>query len=91
MAFRLRPPTASTRWSTSGLTSNFDDYSPQGYESLGPAYVLVTLRQTARLRGSDQHLVEPLYMLWELAEGKLQETWAYTDKAQALEAAELQE
>jgi len=75
------------------LDRTFDDYSlsPQGYESLGPAYVLVTLRQTARLRGSDQHLVEPLYMLWELAEGKLQETWAYTDKAQALEAAELQE
>src|SRR5689334_2681568 len=38
------------------LDSTFTDYSliPQRYEPFGDSHVLVTLRQTARLRGSDQ-------------------------------------
>ena len=75
------------------LDTTFIDHGliPQGYEPIGPAHVLVTVRQTARLRGSDQRLIETLYMLWHLAEGKLQETWTFTDRAQALEAAGVSE
>jgi len=54
-------------------------------------HVLVTLRQTARLRGSDQRLVESLYMLWQLSEGRVQETWTFTDRMQALAAGGLSE
>jgi len=72
------------------LDATFTDYSliPQSYEPIGPAHVLVTLQQTARLRGSDQMLSELIYMLW-LVEGKAQETWTYADREEALEAAGL--
>ena len=75
------------------LDATFTDYSliPESYEPIGPDHVLVTLRQTARLRGSDQRLVESLYMLWQLSEGKVQETWTFTDRMQALAAGGLSE
>jgi hypothetical protein len=75
------------------LDTTFTDHSlvPQSYEAIGTAHVLVTLRQTARLRGSNQRIHETIYMLWHLAEGRAQETWTLTDKAQALEAAGLSE
>ena len=73
------------------LDTTFTDYSlvPQNYEPIGPAHVLVTMRQTARLRGSDQSINELIYMLWHLVEGKLQETWTFTDRAEAIDAAGL--
>ena len=70
------------------LDATFVDHSlvPTRYEDLEP-YVLVTLRQTARLRGSDQRISETIYMLWFLSGGRIQETWTFTDKAAAIEAA----
>jgi hypothetical protein len=70
------------------LDATFTDYSliPQSYEPIGPAHVLVTLRQTARLRGSDEQLTELIYMLWHLTEGKARETWTSTDREQVLAA-----
>jgi hypothetical protein len=75
------------------LDATFTDYSltPHSYEPIGAAYVLVTLRQTARLRGSDQLLTELIYMLWHLVEGRAQETWTSTVREQVLEAAGLSE
>jgi hypothetical protein len=75
------------------LDATFTDYSliPQSYESIGSTHVLVTLRQTARLRGSDQLLTELIYMLWQLVDGRAQETWTFTDRERALEAAGLSE
>jgi hypothetical protein len=63
----------------------------QRYEPVGPAHVLVTLRQTARLRGSDQQLTELIYMLWHLVEGRAQETWTSSVREQALKAGGLLE
>ena len=70
------------------LDMTFADHSlvPTHYEAIG-TYVLVTLRQTARLRGSNQELNETIYQLWLLTEGMVQETWTYTQRAEALEAA----
>jgi hypothetical protein len=70
------------------LDATWADHSlvPESYEPIGPAHVLVTLRQTARLRGSDQQLVERLYMLWHLSDGRAQETWTSVDRAQVLGA-----
>ena len=75
------------------LDSTFIDYSltPESYEPVGPAHVLVTMSQTTRLRGSDQQIVETLYMLWHLIDGKAHETWTSTDREQALEAGGLSE
>ena len=75
------------------LDETWTDHSlvPERYEPIGPAHVLVTVRQTARLRGSDRRLAEMLYMLWHLTEGKAQETWTATDRDEALKAAGLSE
>lgn len=75
------------------LDTTFTDCSliPQSYEPVGPAHVLVRLRQTARLRDSDQRLNETLYMLWHLTGGKAEETWTFTVREQALESAGLSE
>ncbi len=74
------------------LDATFTDHSmvPTRYEEIGP-YVLVTLQQTARLRGSDHEINLTLYQLWLLSGGKIQETWVFTYKEEALEAAGLSE
>ena len=75
------------------LDATYIDYSlvPEGYEPIGPAHVLVTLLETARLRGSDQQIVQHLYMLWRVKEGRVQETWTSTDREQAVRAGGLSE
>lgn len=69
--------------------ATFTDYSliPESYEPVGPDHVLVTLRQTARLEGSEQMLTELIYMLWHLVEGTVHETWTFVDRDEAIEAA----
>jgi hypothetical protein len=85
MAYRLDEMTAL--WAD--LDSTFSDHSlvPQSYEAIGSTDVLVTLHQTARLRGSDHRINDTIYMLWRLVEGRADETWTFTDRAMALEAA----
>jgi hypothetical protein len=82
------PPPGTKSCAGSILDSTFADYSliPQSYEPIRPDHVLVTLRQTARLRDSDQRLTELIYMLWHPAGGRVQETWTFTDRDEALEA-----
>lgn len=74
------------------LDTTFTDHSlvPMHYEEIG-TYVLVTLQQTARLRGSDDEINFTFYQLWLVSEGKIQETRTFTDNAEALEAAGLPE
>ena len=71
------------------IDTTFSDHSlvPQSYEAIGSTDVLVTLHQTARLRGSDHRINETIYMLWRLVDGRAEETWTFTDRAKALEAA----
>jgi hypothetical protein len=75
------------------LDATYTDYSlvPEVYEPIGPSHVLVTLLATTRLRGSDRQLVEHLYMLWRVTDGRVQETWTATDREQALKAGGLAE
>ena len=73
------------------LDATFTDHSlvPAAYEAIGSAHVLVTLQQTALLPGSDQRLTDTIYMLWHLSEGRVRETWTFTDETQARAAAGL--
>ena len=75
------------------LDATYTDYSlvPKSYEPIGPAHVLVTLLQTARLRDSGDQIDETLYMLWHLSDGKAQETWTATDREQVFKAGGLPE
>lgn len=70
------------------LDATFTDHSlvPTDYEDLGP-YVLVTIHQTARLRGSETEIDQTLYHLWLVIEGKIQETRAFAERAEALKSA----
>jgi ketosteroid isomerase-like protein len=78
----------TTLWADLDATLTDHSLVPTHYEAIG-TYVLVTLQQTARLRGSNQELNETIYQLWLLTEGTIQETWTYTQRAEALEAAGL--
>jgi hypothetical protein len=73
------------------LDATFTDYSlsPESYEALGEEYVLVRLRQSARLRGSNARLDETVYHLWNISGGKAVEAWTYGREAEALESAGL--
>ena len=72
------------------LDATFTEHAlePQGYEAVGPSHVLVTLRQRARLRGSDEWIDDTIYMLWRLDEdGRARETHTFGARAEAVEAA----
>ena len=70
------------------LDATFTDHSlvPTQYEAVG-TFVLVTLQQTARALDSDLEINDTIYQLWLLTDGKVQETWTFTERAEALEAA----
>jgi ketosteroid isomerase-like protein len=72
------------------LEATFTDYSltPESYEALGD-YVVVTLHQSARLRGSSQRIDETICHLWHVVAGKAREGWTFGRKGEALEAAGL--
>jgi ketosteroid isomerase-like protein len=71
------------------LDSTYMDYelSPENYETIG-GDVLVRSRQSARLRGSEVRLDESVFHLWRLRDGKVIETWTYSNEQDALAAAE---
>ncbi len=74
------------------LDSTFTDYSlsPVDSEVFGE-YVLVTVHQRARLKGSHEWLEETVYHRWHIEDGKAQTAWTYALKAEALEAAGVSE
>jgi hypothetical protein len=53
--------------------------------------VLVTLRQSAQLRGSGSRVEAVIHHLWQLDHGKVLEAWTYAERAEALDAVGLLE
>lgn len=80
----------TTLWADLDATYTDHRLVPEDYEDLGD-HVLVRLQQTARLRGSDQDISGTIYMLWRVSALKIQETWTFTSRAEALEAVGLSE
>ena len=70
------------------LEDTFSEYSiaPEAFESLG-RHVLVTLRQNARMRGSDAWIDNTVWHLWDVTGGILREAWTFDDRAEAVAAA----
>jgi hypothetical protein len=53
--------------------------------------VIVTIKQSARLRGSDARVDSTIFHVWQIREGKPQQAWAYRSRSEALEAVGLRE
>ncbi len=58
------------------------------FEAIGD-YVVVTVKQSARLRGSDARIDDTIYHVWHVPNGRPRETWGYGSRDEALEAAGL--
>ena len=71
------------------LDATFGDHSvvPRRYEAIGPDFVLVALEQTVRLRDSDQRINLSVYQLWHVVDGRMAETWTFTEESDARAAA----
>lgn len=71
------------------LDATYTDFSlsPEDYQAVGADYVLVSIRQSTRLRGSNERYDEIIYHLWQIDDGKAVEAWTYPDRDEALEAA----
>jgi ketosteroid isomerase-like protein len=54
-------------------------------------FIVVAVRATARGRGSDVPMDIPMFHVFEVQHGKIRRSWAYLDRAEALEAAGLRE
>jgi ketosteroid isomerase-like protein len=69
------------------LDATYSEYRlvPEEFTPVGDN-VLVTVSQSARLRGSDANVQSTIYHVWQVREGKVQATWAYGSRAEALEA-----
>ena len=59
---------------------------PQEYTEVGD-YVVVTVENSARLRGSDVRIDSTIFHVWHVLNGKPQAAWGYTDRAEAFAAA----
>ena len=72
------------------LDATYSDYElvPQDFTALGD-YVVVTIKQSARLRGSELRAEETVFHLWRVSDGRLQEARGYGDWDAALKAAGL--
>lgn len=69
------------------LDDTYSDFSlvPEDFAAIGD-YVVVTVGLSARMRGSDTRLESTVYHVWDVGGGKPREAWAYTHRAEALEA-----
>ena len=72
------------------MDATFSDFQlvPSDFAGFGD-YVLVTVNQSTRVRGSELRVEATIYHLWHVTGGKVQEAWAYGDRDEALEAAGL--
>src|SRR5436190_8414545 len=61
------------------------DFAPFG------EYVVVTVRLSARMRASDARIEGTHYHVWHFRDGKANEAWNYSTRAEALEAGGLRE
>lgn len=80
----------TTLWAD--LDDTYSEYSlvPEEFTEVGP-YVLVTLRQSARMRGSDARLESTIFHVFRIQDGKAAEGWTYSDRDSALQAMGWQE
>jgi predicted SnoaL-like aldol condensation-catalyzing enzyme len=64
--------------------------APEDYAAVGD-YVLVTIRQSARMRGSDSRVESTIWHVWRITDGLVREAWTFDSEKDALEAAGLKE
>jgi hypothetical protein len=74
------------------LDDTFIEFSlvPEDFALLGE-YVIVTVRQSARMRASDARIDGTVYHVWHVQAGKPREMWVRSDRKSALEAVGLSE
>jgi hypothetical protein len=67
------------------LDDTFTEYElvPEDFISLGD-YVLVTIRQSARVRESDTRIETTVWHLWHIEAGKVLEACTFDDREEAL-------
>ncbi len=63
---------------------------PEDFTEVGE-YVIVTVRNSARLRGSDERVEGTIFHVWHVPNGIGLEAWVYSDREEALEAVGLRE
>jgi hypothetical protein len=59
---------------------------PEDYAAVGD-YVVVTIRQSARMRGSDARVESTIWHVWRITGGVVQEAWTFDSEEDALKAA----
>ncbi len=72
------------------LDETFSEFElvPAAFEEVTEGYVLVTVDQSACLRGSEIRVETTLWHLWHV-DGKPKEAWVFNDRREALRAARL--
>lgn len=73
-------------WADLDETYSEFELVPSAFEEIAAGYVLVTLRQSACLRGSETRVNSSTWHLWRI-EDVPQEAWAFGAREAALEAA----
>lgn len=71
------------------LDDIFSEYTlvADDFAAVGDDYVLVTLRQGGRVRGTDARIESTVFHLWDVRNGKPRETWVFGTREEALEFA----
>ncbi|MDQ4040660.1 MAG: ester cyclase [Actinomycetota bacterium] len=74
------------------VDQTYSDFSlaADDFEAIGD-YVVVTVKQSARLRGSDARIDDTIYHVWHVLNGRPRETRGYSGRDEALEAVGLRE
>jgi ketosteroid isomerase-like protein len=74
------------------LDDTYTEFSlvPEEFAPMGE-YVVVTVRNSARMRASDARIEATLYHVWHVRDGKAREAWTYSTRAEALRAVGLHE
>lgn len=78
-------------WADLDDTYSEFNLTPEDFTPIGDEHVVVTIRTSARLRGSELRMDATQYHVWHVLAGKLRETWACNTWQEALEAAGLRE
>ena len=60
-------------------------FDPDDFVEVGD-YVLVTVRQSARMKESDARVDTTIWHVWRLGDGKVLEAWTFDVKEEALSA-----
>ncbi len=77
-------------WADLDQTYTDYDLTPVEFVAAGDR-VMVTLSQSARLRGSDARVESTIWHVWEIIEGEARAAWTFDSETEALEAVGLSE